>query len=459
MADAAQTPVCDDEAHGRGVVDRVEHALSVAEKVPDTVTLLTASRARSAAEASNRRYLRGASLGPLDGRPALVKDLFDLAGETTTAGSALLRRADPAAKDAAIVRRLCDSGAIVIGRTGMTEFAFSGLGINPHYGTPLLLDNKGYARVPGGSSSGAAAAVKAGIATISIGTDTSGSVRVPASFHGLVGFKASRQRYDVSGMMQLSPSMDSIGIIAESVGDAIQIDVALLSSEPSPVRPSFAPSFVVPDAIVMRDLNAGVKSAFKGALQRLKRQGFAVATRPVPEMDAMFALQQRLGSLVGTEAYRLHADKLAHDSADMDPRVAKRMLASAEVSDANYRALLRQRTILAAQAQLQLADNAIFVCPTVACVAPMLEPLLMSDEAYFEANSRVLRNTMVANFLEYCSVTLPCGVGEDGLAVGFMLMARNGDDLALLEVARLVESVVASPAATMVADGHGKVAR
>ena len=423
-------------------VSAVEAALLLAQTRPDIMTSVSVDRARSAAIASDARRQAGRALGPLDGLPAVVKDVFDLRERPAHAGGleAYSGLADPDA-DAGIVTALENAGCCILGTTNMSELAFSGLGINPHYGTPPVFSESGESHAPGGSSSGAAAALMAGIAPVSIGTDTSGSVRIPACFHGLVGFKASAGRYPGSGMVPLAPSLDSIGILAADVETAIQVDEALVArSEPGSAEfPQ--PVLMVPDGMVMQDLDPAVERHFQAALERLRRAGFAIEVAAMAEIDAILQEQQRVGMLVGMEAWRQHRAHLVAHTDSMDPRVVTRLRQACDIGEPVYTDLLEIRRCLAAASQAAFAGR-MLIMPSVACTSPLLQPLLQDDEAFFSANRRVMRNTMVANLLDWCAISLPMARDERGLWSGFMLCAGRGQDRALLDLARLLAPLI-----------------
>ncbi|MDF2826504.1 MAG: hypothetical protein K0R68_3912, partial [Mycobacterium sp.] len=266
------------------------------------LTVVTADRARREVAASEARRRRGTPLSPLDGVPVLWKDLFDVAGTVTTCGSATRRDQCPATRDSALVTRLGDLGMVTVGKTNLSEFAFSGLGINQTFGTPVNPLHPD--RVPGGSSSGAAVAVATGLVSFAVGTDTSGSVRVPAAFTGCVGYRASRRRYGDDDFRALSPSLDSVGFLARSVGDIRDLD-ALLVAEPTsrPLR-----RVLVPDGEWLQDCTSGVRTAFEIAVDRLRRAGLDVTVSELPALQRAQHLLDEHGSIVGAEAYAAYGD-------------------------------------------------------------------------------------------------------------------------------------------------------
>jgi aspartyl-tRNA(Asn)/glutamyl-tRNA(Gln) amidotransferase subunit A len=247
----------------------------------------------------------------------------------------------------------------------------------------------------------------------------------------------------MEGVFPLAEGLDSIGFIGRTVDDVAFVDEVLSrGAAPDASTTLSGLRILVPDEVVVDQLDPAVASAFEQSLSRLRETGVRVDRIAVPEIAQMFALQANYGSLVGVEAYRLHRHRLGRGMTELDPRVAKRLLQSAGVSELDYRHVRRGRRSLIAKAKAYFSAGAVIACPTVACTAPLMQPLLDDDAQYYAANGRVLRNTMVANFLDWCSVTLPCGCDKNGLAIGFMIARENGEDLALLRAARLVEGVI-----------------
>lgn len=411
---------------------------------PAIFTRLTPDRAAAEAAASRDRHRAGAPRGPLDGVPVAWKDLFDLEGLATTAGSRVLADGPPAAADAAVVRRLTAAGAVTVGRTNMTEFAFSGLGLNPHFGTPANPHSPpGSPRIPGGSSSGSAVAVAAGIVPVAIGSDTSGSVRIPAAFNGIVGFKPSSGRYPMAGVYPLSRSLDTVGVFAHTVADVRAVDAVLAGRETADAAASAPPRLVVPSNVVFDGAEPAVVAAFEAAIARLQASGVAVDRRPLPVFDEILALFAAEGTLVAVEAYA-QLKAFAEDpaaAAAMDRRVVTRALSGASLPAAARQVLLAARARLTAAAARDLGA-ALAAFPTVPMVAPAIAPLDADMDLFFKVNGLVLRNTMLASFLDWCGVSLPCGAGDAGLPVGFLLNAPPGGDDALLRAAAAVEATI-----------------
>jgi aspartyl-tRNA(Asn)/glutamyl-tRNA(Gln) amidotransferase subunit A len=397
--------------------------------------------ARAAADAADARLKAGTPLGPLDGAIVSIKDLFDVAGETTTAGSIALRDAAPAKADAAIVRRLRQAGAVILGKTNMVEFAFSGVGLNPHYGTPgNAVDPE---RIPGGSSSGAGVSVAEGTSDISIGSDTGGSVRIPAAFNGLVGFKPTARRVSLDGAFPLSYSLDSVGPLARSVQDCVLTDAIMAGEEPANVTPfPLADLRIgVPRGRLFHDTEPAVAQAFEACLGRLSAAGARIVDHDIEDLLEGMAEATRPASIASIEAAEIHADWLETKAEAFDPRVRNRIVLSGSVPAPVYLRMIRRRATLAAAMDERLAAVDVLAMPTVAIAAPKMQPLIESDELYTKTNLLVLRNTMMANQFDLTSISLPM----PGLALpaGFMLVARHGEDRRLLRIAAGVETELA----------------
>jgi aspartyl-tRNA(Asn)/glutamyl-tRNA(Gln) amidotransferase subunit A len=350
--------------------------------------------------------------------------------------------------DAVVVQRLKAAGMVTVGRVGMTEFAFSGLGLNPHYGTPRNPYGGDEARIPGGSSSGSAVAVARGLVPISIGTDTGGSVRIPAAFNGIVGYKASYGRYPMDGVFPLAVSLDSLGVLCRTVADAVVVDAAMrgrFASEVDRVAPKDV-RLVVPTNVVFDDAEAAVIECFEAAIKRLAAVGMSVERRAIPALDAVIALGASRGALATAETYALHAARVAGpDAAKMDRRVAERIRGGAAISTVDFIAIRDARARLIAELRRDLGARTMLAFPTVAHVAPALKPLESDDQLYVRTNALTLRNTMLGNFLEFCGVSLPCGTDDRGLPVGFLLSAAGGLDAELLGLALEIEGLVNGP--------------
>lgn len=411
---------------------------------------LTAARAMVEAEAASKRIREGRSCGVLDGIPVAWKDLFDLEGMATTAGSTVLGDSTAASRDADVVTALKQAGMVSIGRTNMSEFAFSGLGINPHYGTPRNPASTDGHRLPGGSSSGAGVVVAAGLVPVAIGTDTGGSVRIPAAFNGVVGYKASRGRYSMRGVYPLAKSLDSLGPLTRTVQDAVWVDAAMrgraaadLGRAPLSGLSLVGLSLVVPETVFFDAIEDGVAAAFEQAVERLVRAGASVRRQAFPIFAELFDLIRQKGALVTAEAFALHKARLeGAEAARMDPRVVVRTKLGANISMPDYIAIIEARERMTAAFSGMIGRHELLVSPTLPHVAAKVAPLLEDDEAFFAMNAKTLRNTQIGNFFDLCGVSIPCGTGEAGMPVGLLLSGLHGTDDHLLGVAMAAEEIV-----------------
>ena len=411
---------------------------------------LTPERALQEARCSTLRWAAGAPLGPLDGIPLVWKDLFDLAGTPTTAASAWLVDAPPARADAAAVASLCRAGAISLGKVNLSEFAYSGLGLNPHFGTPAHPLSPHLPRAPGGSSSGSAAAVGGGLVPVGMGTDTGGSLRVPAAFQGLVGYQPTLGRHDQRGVYPLSRSLDTIGPIAHSVRDCITVDAALRGragwgDDDLAASPLAQLHLLVPANVVFDDAEPEVRPCFEAAIEALRAAGARVEIEPIPVLDRILALQARHGTLAAAEGYHWHRERVDGPDADrFDRRVLARLQRGREMSAADLLAIQQARIEWQAGFLAQLGQR-VLLMPTVVHVAPALAAIEADDELFHRLNVRTLRNTMFGNFLGLCGISLPMGSGRDGLPLGALLQCPPHQDATLLAAALAVEPVSNRP--------------
>ena len=423
--------------------DRLEQALSrIADpKGEGARTCLTvyADAARAAADAADARAKAGISLGALDGVLVTIKDLFDVKGEPTRAGSKIMADAPPAQSDAPIVRRLRAAGAVILAKTNMSEFAFSGIGANPHYGTPGNPADR--ARVPGGSSSGAAVAAADAMCDIAIGTDTGGSTRIPAAFCGVVGFKPSKQRISTEGAFPLSSTLDSIGPLARTVADCANADAVMAGEEPGPLEPVSLSGLRlgIPQGLPLKDLDATVIAGFTAALGRLGEAGVRVSDEPLSLIDDMIGVNAR-GGFAPAEAFAIHRDNLKARPADFDPNVRARIERGGAMSAADYVDMTHERGWLVRAMDARLADLDALVLPTSPIVAPTIAEVA-TPETFNAKNMMSLRNTSIINFFDLTAISLP--LPRDGLPVGLMLVARNGCDHRLFRIAAAVERLLA----------------
>ncbi|MBE0613323.1 MAG: amidase [Burkholderiales bacterium] len=394
------------------------------------------------AKASDTLRAHGIVPSPLAGIPVSVKDLFDVAGDITRAGSKALADSTPASRDAFVVRRLRQAGAIVIGRTNMVEFAFSGLGLNPHYGTPKNPWDRATGRIPGGSSSGAAVSVTDGMAAMGLGTDTGGSVRIPAALCGLAGFKPTARRISRDGTFPLSSTLDSIGPIAPSVACCALVDSLLAGDGPEvPVAlPLKGLRLAVVQDYVLDGLDSAVADAFEKALARLSRAGASVSEVRFPSLLQLPQINHK-GGLVVAEAYAVHRELIAKRKDQYDPRVVSRTLRGADMSADEYIEVLNRRAAMIAESARLAAPYDALLMPTVIMVAPAIAPLEADDQLYGKTNLAVLRNCSVVNFLDGCALSIPCHEPESA-PVGLMVVGQSGGDRRLLAVGLALESAL-----------------
>ena len=401
-----------------------------------------ADGARAAADAQDRLRQAGYVASPLAGLPVSIKDLFDVKGERTLSASKALDDRPPAERDAPVVARLRAAGAVLVGRTNMTEFAFSGVGINPHFGTP----GNPYDRrlVPGGSSSGAAVSVADGCAVVAIGSDTGGSVRIPAALCGLAGFKPTKERISCEGAIPLSTTLDSIGPLANSIACCAIAD-AVMAGEP-PESPDSVPvdalRLGVPQTYVLDALAPEVASAFAAACSALSLAGARLVDLTLPELGEVPAINAG-GGFAPIEAYAWHKKLIERRGNEYDPRVRTRMERDGGMSAVDYIALLTARTDLIGRVNARTAGFDALLMPTVAITAPPIAAF--SDDAdYRRLNAMILRNPSVINFLDRCAATIP--IQPSGNApVGLMIVGEHGADRHLLAVARGIEAALGSP--------------
>jgi aspartyl-tRNA(Asn)/glutamyl-tRNA(Gln) amidotransferase subunit A len=416
-----------------------EQALSQADQNPTVYIRVLHDRARREAQQAQWRRDHGCRLGPLDGVPMAWKDLFDVAGEVTTAGGRVFSQ--PAVRDADTLIQAGHCGLICIGKTNLTELAFSGLGMNPHYGTPDATPGDGDPRVPGGSSSGSAVAVAKGLVPVAAGTDTAGSLRIPAAFNGLVSYRPSTGQHSVRGVVPLGRSLDTPGVIAHTLEDCLAVDDAMRgvlpeSRQPMPVEQVT----VVLDEQALDDpaISEAVHKSVLAYADRLEQRGINVQRRVLPVVEQCHQLTARLGWLGGYEALAEYRELLDSEPADrFDPRVRDRILAFADRSPADVVTVYRERLALQRALAEQLG-SALLLSPTVARVAPRLAPLLNDDEAYRVANTACLRLTMVASLLDSPAITLPAGCDAEGQNIGVQLMGLVGSDERLKQAALAV---------------------
>jgi aspartyl-tRNA(Asn)/glutamyl-tRNA(Gln) amidotransferase subunit A len=400
-----------------------------------------ADAARADAAHADRLRKAGVVRSPVDGLPISVKDLYDVAGDVTRAGSKLLAGAPPAAADAPAIARLRAAGAVIVGRTNMVEVAFGTTGINPHYGTPKNPWDRQTGRVPGGSSSGAAVAQADGMCVMALGSDTRGSIRHPAALCGITGWKPTQRRVPREGAFPLSYTLDTVGPLANSVGCCAAYDAVLAAEHAVPLHevPAKGLRLLLPRSSVLEELDAEVSRAFDAALSKLSAAGAVVLEQAVPEFDRQ-AEYFKGGGYAGAEAYAIHR-RWQDRRGEYDARVAKRIDLAREMSAAEYveLGLLRAEYIRAVGARAAPFDAILM--PTTPCLAAPIAEVDASDEAYFRWNGRFLKNVGIVNFLDGCAVSLPChepGTGPVGLSVFGPALA----DARVLAAAAAIERVL-----------------
>jgi aspartyl-tRNA(Asn)/glutamyl-tRNA(Gln) amidotransferase subunit A len=401
-----------------------------------------ADAARAEADYSDRLRKLGARRSPVDGLPVSLKDLYDVAGDVTRAGSKVRRDSKKAERDAPAVARLRAAGAVFIGRTNMTEFAFGGLGLNPHYGTPRNPYDRKTGRVPGGSSSGAAVAQADGMAVMSLGSDTRGSVRGPAALCGVTGWKPTAWRVPREGAFPLSFTLDSVGPLANSVACCAAYD-AILAGEPGAALPGLEAKglrLLLPRSSALDDLDDQVGKAFESSLSRLSRAGAAISERPVPQFDRQGEYFKG-GGYAGAEAYHIHRAN-EERIGEYDPRVGKRILLGKNLSASDYLAFGDLRADFIREVDALAAPFDAILMPTMPCIAPTIAEVDATDDDYFRWNMRVLRNNGLINFLDGCAASVPCHE-PGGAPVGLMVCGSAGTDRHTLAVSAAIERALA----------------
>ncbi|MDH5210131.1 MAG: amidase [Betaproteobacteria bacterium] len=397
--------------------------------------------ARAEAEHADRLRRAGIVRSPVDGLPVSVKDLYDVGGDVTRAGSKLLAGAPPATADAPAVARLRAAGAVIVGRTNMVEFAFGTTGLNPHYGTPKNPWDRKTGRVPGGSSSGAAVAVADGMCVMGLGSDTRGSIRHPAALCGITGWKPTQRRVPREGAFPLSYTLDTVGPLANTVACCAAYD-AVLADAPAaalPELPAKGLRLLLPRSMLLDDLDADVGRAFAAALSKLAAAGAVITERAVPEFDRQ-GEYFKLGGFAGAEAFAIHR-RWRERRGEYDPRIAQRLDLAGQMSAADFVDLGLLRTGYMRAVEALAAPFDAVLMPTTPCVAPPIAEVGASDEAYFRWNARFLRNVGIVNFLDGCAVSLPCH--EPGAApVGLSVFGPAMSDARILAAAAALEKLL-----------------
>ncbi|MBX9760183.1 MAG: amidase [Beijerinckiaceae bacterium] len=399
-------------------------------------------KAPQIADAMDLLRASGAAPSPFAGIPVSIKDIYDLAGETTRAGSRALADAPPAKEDAAAVARLKAAGFIVMGRTNMTEFAFSGVGMNPHYGTPLNPWDRASGRIPGGSSSGAAVSVADGMAHAGLGSDTGGSCRIPAALCGLAGYKPTARLVPKDGAFALSTTLDSVGPIARSAHCCAILHGVLSGGARAPAEIGLRGlRLAAPTNVLLDGMEASVASAFARALDRLRGAGAIVDEIAAPEF-AEVAVMNAKGGFTAAEAYTLHKPIIERARELYDPRVLVRAMRGAQISAADYCEITLARADFIRRIEARLAPYDAFIAPTTPIVAPPLSAF-ESDEEFGRLNLLLLRNSTLVNMMDGASISVPMhAAGEP--PTGLMISGPQMSDARVLAAGMAIERLLAS---------------
>lgn len=417
-----------------------EAALQATQHPEKQGALVFTQRYAVSGTAASVRWQTRQALSAIDGLPVSIKDLFDVKGEVTRAGSRLLSSAPVATASAGVVDKLQQAGAAIVGKTNMTEFAFSGLGINPHYGTPANPWQRDEQRIPGGSSSGAAIAVAEGMCLGAVGTDTGGSVRIPAALCGLTGFKPTAMRINQSGTLPLSTSLDSIGVIADDVRSCWLLD-SVIADRPLALQPFDLRNarFAVPQTRVLDDLDKDVAQAWQRAIALLKRAGATMINIPMTELDELSVMNAR-GGITAYEAWQWHQKSVQAQPEAYDPQVLVRIRRGSLLTEQDAAELYQQRADWQKRVSLALEGFDALIMPTVPLIAPTIASL-HDAQRYMEINALMLRNPGIINMLDGCAISLPCH--QPGSApVGLSLASIHGDDDSLISWSLAVESAL-----------------
>ncbi|EJL05624.1 MULTISPECIES: amidase family protein [Pseudomonas] len=421
----------------------IASALATAKDAEHVFISLLEQRALDDASASTRRWQQGVALSALDGIPYAVKDLLDIVGSRTTAGSITRVDAAMAVEDAAVIAALTAQGMIPLGKTNLTEFAYSGLGLNPHFGTPIADFTVDEIRVPGGSSSGSAIAVQRGIVNGAIGTDTAGSIRIPAAFNGLVGYKASTDRYSMQGVHPLAVTLDSLGVFAHTVADCAALDGAMRGFKGPTAQAAKLSKlrFVVDDGVLSNPtLQPVVRQNLLSMMARLRAAGARVEFRTIAAVALTRELIGRSGWLGAIEAWRLLGSIVeSPEGARMDRRVGARLRSAKGIDPAAEAGIRQSRAVLMSAIEQEL-DGAFLVMPTVKHVAPPMAPLENDDTLFATVNLETLSLTMIGSLLDMPGVAIPSGKDTLGLATSVLFSTTRGRDDTLLGACLAIES-------------------
>ncbi|MEL6197519.1 MAG: amidase family protein [Pseudomonadota bacterium] len=399
---------------------------------------LTPSRLRQEAEAARVRAREDRRLGPLDGVPVSWKDLFDTAGVATESGSRLLAGRVPTA-DAEVLRRATAAGSVCLGKTHLSELAFSGLGVNPMAATPP--NRHGADLAPGGSSSGAAASLAFGLAPLAIGSDTGGSVRIPAAWNDLVGLKTTAGLLPNDGCVPLAPSLDTAGPLARTVEDAA-LGLALLTGGSAPPLGDRDPATLrlhVSETLGFDEIEDPIAAGIEGALSRLSAAGAQITRGPFPLFAEAREVSTTLSSIVTVEGWRAWGEAIEARPGTLYPMIEQRFRQGAETAPADHDEALRQLALLRDRAVAEMAERGLIVMPTVAIAPPRLSALLTDESFYVSRNLRALANTRLVNLLGLSAITVPTGTPHAGL----MLIGPPFAEAVLIAAAGAVEATLA----------------
>ena len=446
MQNKTLAALADDLAHGRATARKlVEECLArIADPAGEgqrAFIHVDKDSALEAADGMDRLRKANAAPSPFAGIPVSIKDLFDIKGQVTRAGSRALEDSPPAEADAPAVARLRAAGFVVIGRTNMTEFAYSGIGINPHYGTPRGAWQRQTGHVPGGSSSGAAVSIADGMAYGALGTDTGGSCRIPAAYNGIVGYKPTHRRVPLDGGVPLSSSLDSFGPLANSVACCATLDAVLSGERIAPVQPRSIKGMrlAVPTTVALDELDDDVARTFDRALQTLSRAGALIERIEVPEFLDVGVMNAK-GGFAAAESFAWHRYLITSKGNIYDPRVSVRIMRGEAISAADYIDLLAARRSLIDRIAMRLEPYDALVLPTTANTPPRIADLA-DDKAFATANLRALRNCTLINMIDGCAISLPAHrKGE--VPVGLMIAATGGSDRRIFELAAAMEGTI-----------------
>jgi aspartyl-tRNA(Asn)/glutamyl-tRNA(Gln) amidotransferase subunit A len=439
---AYQTSISSDKTSQQAVFSKTTASLA---KLADprwksACPVLTKARALKQAQRSDARLAVGQSRGELDGKTVVWKDIIDQAGQRTTCGSALREHVAPARNDATIVTQLEAAGAVSLARTGLSEFAFSGLGLNPYFGTPASALSRNIPLIAGGSTSGAAVVVAHGLADLGVGTDTSGSIRIPAALNGIFGFRPSAARYDKTGVHPLSKTLDTVGTLARSF-EILRDTDAVLHPAPTPLKNQHSSILDLSDTLGPC-WDDDVFSAYEIALRRASLAGWRIRPTRLKSVDNLGKLVAEYGPLVAIEAREHLAPYLSEDlSGQMDPMIRARLLSAPVLTDGEYASYLRRRAQLVSQARAEIGHH-LLAFPTVVSLRHEIAPLERDPAAAQRLNAQLLAATMVGSLLDWPGLALPLRSADGHVDGSFLLSAAAGRDADLLaQAARLVPTI------------------